>query len=89
MDYQDIKEVVEKLNIPNLKKFDLYDRFSGSSIPKGKISLSVRFVFRHPQKTLLAKEVDTLQEKIMNTLVTKFKFQLREGGKIDKRIRKD
>jgi len=89
VDYQDIKEVVEKLNIPNLKEFDLYDRFSGSSIPKGKISLSVRFVFRHPKKTLLAKEVDTLQEKIMNTLVTKFKFQLREGGKIDKRIRKD
>ncbi|NIM59957.1 MAG: phenylalanine--tRNA ligase subunit beta, partial [Candidatus Aminicenantes bacterium] len=89
VDYQDIKEVVEKLKIPNLKEFDLYDRFSGSSIPKGKISLSIRFVFRHPQKTLLAKEVDALQEKIINALGSKFKFQLREGGKIDKRIRKD
>ncbi len=87
--YQDIKEVVEKLAIPYLKEFDLYDRFSGSSIPNGKISLSLRFVFRHPQRTLLAKEVDTLLEKIINALVTKFKFQLREGGKIDKRIRKD
>jgi phenylalanyl-tRNA synthetase beta chain len=89
VDYQDIKEVVEKLNIPNLKEFDLYDRFSGSSIPKGKISLSVRFVFCHPQRTLLAKEVDVLQEKIINSLATKFKFQLRKGGEIDKRIRKD
>ncbi|NIM58533.1 MAG: phenylalanine--tRNA ligase subunit beta [Candidatus Aminicenantes bacterium] len=89
VDYQDIKEVVEKLNIPNLKEFDIYDRFSGSSIPKGKISLSVRFVFLHPQRTLLAKEVDELQEKIIDSLVTKFKFQLRKGGKIDKRIRKD
>jgi len=89
VDYQDIKAVVEKLNIPNLKEFDLYDRFSGSSIPKGKISLSIRFVFRHPQRTQLAKEVDALQEKIVNSLVTKFKFQLRKGGKIDKRIRKD
>ena len=87
--YQDIKEVVEKLAIPYLMEFDLYDRFSGSSIPNGKISLSLRFVFRHPQRTLLAKEVDTLQEKIINALVTRFKFQLRKGGKIDKRIRKD
>ena len=87
--YQDIKEVVEKLAIPYLMEFDPHDRFSGSSIPNGKISLSLRFVFRHPQRTLLAKEVDTLQEKIINALVTKFKFQLRKGGKIDKRIRKD
>ncbi len=87
--YQDIKEVVEKLAVPHLKEFDLHDRFSGSSIPTGKISLSLRFVFRHPQRTLLAKEVDTLLEEIINALVTKFKFQLREGGKIDKRIRKD
>lgn len=87
--YQDIKEVVEKLAIPYLMEFDPHDRFSGSSIPNGKISLSLRFVFRHPQRTLLAKEVDTLQEKIINALVTRFKFQLRKGGKIDKRIRKD
>lgn len=87
--YQDIKEVVEKLAIPYLMEFDPHDRFSGSSIPNGKIGLSLRFVFRHPQRTLLAKEVDTLQEKIINALVTKFKFQLRKGGKIDKRIRKD
>ncbi|HEB35620.1 hypothetical protein LCGC14_0527820 [marine sediment metagenome] len=87
--YQDIKEVVEKLAIPYLMEFEPHDRFSGSSIPHGKISLSLRFVFRHPQRTLLAKEVDTLQEKIINALVTRFKFQLRKGGKIDKRIRKD
>ena len=87
--YQDIKEVVEKLAVPHLMEFEPHDRFSGSSIPNGKISLSFRFVFRHPQRTLLAKEVDTLLEKVINALVTKFKFQLREGGKIDKRIRKD
>ena len=87
--YQDIKEVVEKLAIPYLMEFDPHDRFSGSSIPNGKIGLSLRFVFRHPQRTLLAKEVDALLEKIINALVTKFKFHLRKGGKIDKRIRKD
>ena len=47
--YQDIKEEIDRLSIPYLEKFDLYDLFAGSSVPKGKISLSIRFVFRHPQ----------------------------------------
>lgn len=87
--YQDIKGVVEKLSIPYLKEFEIYDRFSGTSIPKDKISLSFRFVYLHPQRTLLAEEVDSFQEKIIKTLRKKFNFQLREGGKIDKRTRKD
>jgi phenylalanyl-tRNA synthetase beta chain len=82
--YQKIKEEIDKIGIPYLEKFDLYDIFSGSSVPKGKISLSLRFIFRHPQRTLLAEEVDKFQERIIKTLKTRFNFQLREGGKIDK-----
>ncbi len=87
--FQDIRGVVEKLSLPYLASFDLYDRFSGSSIPKGKVSLSLRFVFSHPDRTLKTEEVDKLQQKIIKTLGTTFNFQLREGGKIDKRIRKN
>ena len=82
--FQEIKEEVEKLSLPYLEKFDLCDLFSGSSVPKGKISLSLRFIFRHPQKTLLAEEVDKFQERIIQSLKASFNFQLREGGKIDK-----
>ena len=81
--YQAIKEVIEKLSIPYLVHFDLYDRFSGPAVPKDKISLSFRFVYVHPQRTLLAEEVDRLQQKIIEALKAKFNFQLREGGKID------
>jgi len=82
--YQQIKEVIEKNSIPYLEKFELYDRFSGSSIPKGKISLSFRFVFRHFHRTLQTEEVDNIQQKIIKALKDSFNFQLREGGKIDK-----
>ena len=82
--YQDVKMTVEGLSIPYLEKFELYDRFSGSSVAKGKVSLSFRFHFRHPQRTLLAEEVENYQEKIIKTLSSEFNFQLREGGKIDK-----
>ncbi|MFP4081244.1 MAG: phenylalanine--tRNA ligase subunit beta [Candidatus Aminicenantes bacterium] len=81
--YQDIYDEVEKLSLPFLEKFELYDLFSGSSVPKGKVSLSLRFIFRHPERTLRTEEVDKPQEKIIKFLGDKFNFQLREGGKID------
>lgn len=82
--YREIKNAVEKLSIPYLEKFDIYDRFSGASVPRGKISLSLRFIYHHPQRTLLAEEVDSLQQKIIKSLRAKFNFRLRKGGKIDK-----
>jgi phenylalanyl-tRNA synthetase beta chain len=82
--FEEIKGIVEKLHLPFLEKFNLYDRFAGSSIPEGKVSLSFRFIFRHPGRTLQTDEVDALQEKIISTLRARFNFQLREGGKIDK-----
>ena len=82
--FQDIQEVVGKLSLPYLGSFDLYDRFSGSSIPKGKVSLSLRFVFSHPKRTLKTEEIDKIQKKIISALGASFNFQLREGGRIDK-----
>jgi len=82
--FEKIKEVIEKLRLPHLEKFTLYDRFSGAAVPDDKVSISLRFVFRHPQRTLHADEVDVLQEKIIAALRARYSFQLREGGKIDK-----
>ncbi len=82
--FEEIRVALEKLQLPYLEKFNLYDRFAGSSIPQDKVSLSVRFIFRRPDKTLQADEVDVFQEKIIDTLRARFHFQLREGGKIDK-----
>jgi phenylalanyl-tRNA synthetase beta chain len=82
--YQEVMMTLEGLSIPNLENYELYDRFSGSSVARGKVSLSFRFHFRHPQRTLLAEEVESYQEKIIKTLSSEFNFQLREGGKIDK-----
>jgi phenylalanyl-tRNA synthetase beta chain len=78
--YQEIKQTLEELSIHNLERFELYDRFTGASIPNGKVSLSFRFLYHHPQRTLLAEEVDGFQEKIIKILASKFGFQLREGG---------
>ena len=82
--FEEIRETLEKLRLPYLEKFRLTDRFSGPPIPEGHVSLSFRFVFRRPDRTLQTEEVDSLQDKIIGALKTRFGFQLREGGKIDK-----
>lgn len=81
--YHEVKKAIEELSIPYLARFDLCDRFSGPSVPKDKVSLSFRFVYVNPQRTLLAEEVDRLQQKIIEALRARFNFQLREGGRID------
>ena len=78
--YQDIREALDRFKLPFLDRYTVYDRYTGTGVPEGKVSLSLRFVFRHPQKTLQAAEVDALQEKIMKALRSSFQSQLREGG---------
>jgi len=82
--YQDIKKTIEKVAIPYLEEFFLSDYFRGPAIPKGKVSLTIHFIYRHLQKTLLAEEVDKFEKEIINRLSSDFNIQLREGGKIDK-----
>ena len=78
--YQDIKIAIEELKLSCLESFALVDRFTGKPVPKNKVSLSFRFVFRHPRKTLLAEEADGFLKTILDKLGTQFEFELREGG---------
>jgi phenylalanyl-tRNA synthetase beta chain len=82
--YQEIGTAVARLNLPLLEGFELRDRFSGPSIPADKVSLTVRFRFRHPQRTLVAEEVDRVEQDIVGHLRSALNIQLREG-KIDNR----
>lgn len=87
--YQDLKKTIEKISLSILEGFELIDLYSGESIPPDKVSLSFRFIFRHGQRTLLAEEVDKAEQQILNQLRRTHQVQLREGGKIDNRTRKN
>jgi phenylalanyl-tRNA synthetase beta chain len=82
--YQEVGNTLAKLNLPLLEGFELRDRFGGPSIPADKVSLTLRFRFRHPQRTLLAEEVDRVEQEIVGHLRSAWNIQLREG-KIDNR----
>ncbi|MDH7513124.1 MAG: phenylalanine--tRNA ligase subunit beta [Clostridiales bacterium] len=87
--FQDLKRTIEKASLSILEEFKLVDRYKGEPIPRDKSSLSFRFVFRHSQRTLLAEEVDKAVKQILNQLRRTHQVQLREGGKIDNRTRKN
>jgi phenylalanyl-tRNA synthetase beta chain len=78
--YQDIKSAVERAAVPHLEWFDVIDRYAGPKNPQGKTSLSMRFVYRNPQATLQSEEADRSEQKVLKTLQTVFKIQLRKGG---------
>jgi phenylalanyl-tRNA synthetase beta chain len=78
--FQDIKDELDKLSLPYLESCRLVDRFSGSSIPQGQVSLTFRFLFRNPNATLQTGEVDKLQQRIIAHLHSAFRMEVREGG---------
>jgi phenylalanyl-tRNA synthetase beta chain len=78
--FQDIKDELDKLALPYLESFHLVDRFAGTAIPQGQVSLTFRFLFRNPNATLQAGEVDKLQQRIVTHLHSAFGVELREGG---------
>jgi len=75
--YQEIHRQLQKLNVPYLERFEVYDRFQGESIPPGRVSFAVRFFFRHQARTLQTEEVDRAMLDILSQLKTSLKIQLR------------
>ncbi len=78
--YREIEKALDRLDAPLVEGYELRDRFSGPSIPADKVSLTIRFRYRHPQRTLLAEEVDRVEQEIVGQLKSALDIQLREGS---------
>jgi phenylalanyl-tRNA synthetase beta chain len=78
--YGEVVQVLGRLNQPLLESFELVDRFAGKSLPEGKVSLTIRLRFRHPQRTLVADEVERVMQDILGQLKAGLDIQLREGS---------
>lgn len=78
--YQELKKTMDKLSLPALEGFELVDRYAGEGIPPDMVGLTLRLVYRHPQRTLLAEEVEKIEQQILNQLKRALGTRLREGG---------
>jgi len=67
-------KVIEVLNLINaagghlVRDVDLFDMYEGEEIPQGKKNLAFHIIYQSDDHTLTDKEVNKLQEKIINAL---------------------
>ncbi len=78
--FQELKKAMDKLSLQLLESFELVDRYAGEGVAEDKVSLTFRLVYRHPQRTLLAEEVEKTEQQLLNQLKRSMGAQLREGG---------
>ena len=71
-------KLVEEINVHSLKKILLFDLYVGKNIPTKLKSLGMGFIFQDELKTLTNEEADKHIEKILKSLKSKFKIELRK-----------
>jgi phenylalanyl-tRNA synthetase beta chain len=60
-----------------LQGVTLFDRYEGKGVPEGKVSLGVRLVFQHGERTLTESEVAKAMDRVVRTLGQQFGAELR------------
>jgi phenylalanyl-tRNA synthetase beta chain len=75
----DVVRVVNKID-PLVVSSDLLEIYEGDDLPEGKKSITLRFIFRAPDRTLSSQEADGLKKKILEKLEKKgYPFRFHEG----------
>ena len=70
--FSEVERVANEIKTRILEEVNLFDVFEGEQLGEAKKSYAVRFVFRHPERTLTDKEID----KVMHRLMQAFEKQL-------------
>ncbi len=72
-----VLDAVRAVGGSNLSELEIFDRFEGSGIPAGKVSLAFRMIFQHAERTLTDKEVSKATDKVRVMLERRFGGELR------------
>ena len=75
--FKQIQELINKRSIKFLNTFSLINTFEGKDIPKGSISMTLRFVFQSNVKSLLDSDVNASIEVILKLLEKRLNAKIR------------
>ena len=76
---QEVETVIKKAGGSLLTKIKLFDIYKGENIEPGKKSLAYSLTFEDKNKTLTDEEINTLLQKIVETLESKLGAIIRKG----------
>ncbi len=65
---------------PHLVAAEIFDRYEGTGVPEGRVSIAFRLVFQRPDRTLLDAEVARATERVVRMLADRFGGELRQGS---------
>ena len=63
-----VRSTVQRAGGALLSRVREFDRYQGKGIPDGKVSLSLRLVFRSPDRTLTDAEVQGAMDAVVHAL---------------------
>ena len=75
--FKEIEELINKAKIKFLSSYSLVNTFEGKEIPKGSISMTLRFIFQSNVKSLLESEVNDAMQKILKLFEKKLNAKIR------------
>jgi phenylalanyl-tRNA synthetase beta chain len=63
-----VRETIHALEVPILVAVREFDRYAGTGVPSGRLSLSLRLTFRAADRTLTDEEVQRAMDAVLGTL---------------------
>ena len=75
--HETVLQTVKQAKAANLESVELFDVFRGKGIPEGQKSLAYAFTYRATDKTLTDTDVNSAHEKVVNSLTTQLKAEMR------------
>jgi len=75
--YEEIKSLISLAGIKYLVSFNLMDIFEGKDIPKGSVSMTLRFTFQSKTQSLLESEINSSMQMILKLLEKRLNAKIR------------
>ncbi len=75
--WPEVEKILRNLHLP-VESIDVFDTYQGEKISPGCLSISFSVIFRHPERTLLAEEVEEFTRLIAKTLEENFSARIRQ-----------
>ena len=75
--YQEVESLVAQGAIKHLTSFNLINTFEGKDIPKGSVSMTLRFIFQSKTKSLLESEINGSIQMILRLLEKRLNAKIR------------
>lgn len=76
--YSKVQEATDKLNIPSLQEYSLFDVFESDKLGEGKKSFALNYIFQLQDRTLTDEETDALMQQLIKTYKQELQAHIRE-----------